>query len=266
MERYPLIYLGSPVRNAHGNDETKAWILPEYLEGILRLDYPKDRITLSFLVNDSIDNSMDLLLELRSKYQSQYRKILINEVDFQVLRYVRNGKRCGYDHIAKVRNLWLQSLSDEEYIFSVDTDVILLPNTLTTLLSHSVDMCAALISNVFGNWNTCNILNNEMISTPVHNPSTPPKRLRVARHIPDIPDTGLIPVDVTGACIVMHRKVIEAGVRYSDDKQGEDIAFCIDAQAAGFGIYCDVGHRLFHAMGPGMLEDLEKWKVENNLN
>ena len=266
MERYPLIYIGSPVRNAHGEDETKAWILPEYLDGILRLDYPKDRITLSFLVNDCVDNSLDLLLNLRNAYKDQYRKIIVNSVDFKVLNYIRTGgARVGYDHLAMIRNLWLDSLSDEDYIFSVDTDIVMLPNTLSTLLSHNLDMCAALISNLFGNFSICNILNLHTVQKKTHNPSEPVRDFVVAAHVQDIPQSEVIEIDVTGAVALMHRKIIDAGVRFSDDKQGEDIAFCTAVKEAGFKIHCDTGHRLFHVMGVGLLEDLELWKKENNL-
>ncbi|MDP3065489.1 MAG: hypothetical protein Q8N08_02025, partial [Methanobacteriaceae archaeon] len=57
---------------------------------------------------------------------------------------------------------------------------------------------------------------------------------------------GLIPVDVTGSCVLMKRSAID-GIKYSGEhSQGEDFSFCIDLKEKGCGIYCDTTVRTHH--------------------
>lgn len=288
-QEYPTLLVGNPVRNQHnrdnarekyGADLTKAWALPEYIDGLLRLDYPKDRITVAFLVNDCTDNSLDLLMQFRDAFGSQYRKFLIEQVDFGHLPYQR-VKEAGKDYIrfkelAKVRNTWLDTcLGDEENIFSVDTDIILLPDTATTLLEHDVPVCSALINNQWKDkWKKslarCNIMNELIIRASPANPHphvpqhTP---LSCAMPVSESQITGeLLEVHVTGACYIIKREVWDSGARYGSCWQGEDIAFCRAVRSNGFNIFCDTGHRPFHYMKPTWKQELEAWKEKHQLS
>jgi hypothetical protein len=260
-----LVFLGTIVRNKHGIEEFpgKSWNLPHYLEGIEKLDYPKELITLSFLPNDCEDDSLDLLLEFRNRNKDKYRSIIINEVNFGAPIYNRQNNKLTYDHFAKLRNIWLESLRDEAYVFSVDSDVTIPPHSLKRLLSHDVDMVSGVIPNDYGRFLMCNILNNVQVVPEVFNATEKQVPLIVARHISPIPEDELIEVDVTGAVCLMKRVIFDAGLRFSYHPQGEDVAFCQDVKKAGFKIYCDTGLRPFHVMKPEQLAELYEWKKVN---
>jgi hypothetical protein len=286
----PSLLIGNPVRNQHnrdnarekyGSDLTKAWTLPEYIDGLLRLDYPKDRITAAFLVNDCTDNSLDLLMQFRDAFGSQYRKFIIEQIDFGHLPYQRIKEKgrdyLKFAHLAKVRNTWLENcLGDEEAIFSVDTDVIVLPDTANVLLGHNVPVCSALINNQWKDkWkhflSRCNIMNELIVKAkPPHSahPHLPqPTDLSCAMPVQESLITGgLLEVHVTGACYIIRREVWDSGARYGGCWQGEDISFCRAARANGFQIFCDTGHRPFHYMKPTWKQELEEWKEKHQLS
>ena len=224
----PLIFLGAPIQNRES-------CLASYLERIRDLNYPKELIHLSFLLNNSHDDSYEILKTFRNEYLKDYRNISIWDIcginnDYQDFR----APGRNYQHFADVRNLFLTMLdSESEYIFSIDSDILLEPETLNRLLSHNKDICSALIwNNHAGPTNLYNILRKN--------------RNGYYKVIEREFDKRLIEVDITGACYLIHRRVIDSGVRYSYHDWGEDFGFSISAQDKDFKLYCDTETRCWH--------------------
>ena len=226
----PNIMIGCPLQRTRD-------CLASFLECIRNLDYPKDKIHLAFLLNNSHDDSYFILKTFREEYLKYYRKISIWDValndDYQDYRAPGRDYKC----IADARNLFLTMLdSESEYIFSVDSDILLTPKILNELLSHEKDICAALIwNNHAGPTNLYNILRRN--------------RNGFYKVLEQDFEDRLIEVDVTGACYLIHRRVIDSGVKYSYHNHGEDFGFCISAQEKGFQLYCDTQQRPWHIKG-----------------
>lgn len=112
-----------------------------------------------------------------------------------------------------------------DYLFSVDTDLILHPDTLTELLLTGKDI----VSELFWTNGWCNAWEYDQ-SSGMDKAWVRP---------------GLYQVGMTGACILISRRVLEAGVDYSPIPNirkalwGEDRHFCIRAACAGFTIWTD---------------------------
>lgn len=112
-----------------------------------------------------------------------------------------------------------------DYLFLVDTDLILHPDTLTELLLTGKDI----VSELFWTNGWCNAWQYDQSSGMDPHWVTP----------------GLYQVGMTGACILISRRVLEAGVDYSAIPNirkclwGEDRHFCIRAACAGFTIWTD---------------------------
>ncbi|MFD1358955.1 methyltransferase domain-containing protein [Fictibacillus halophilus] len=211
--KHPKIFIGAPVRN-------RAWILPRYIEGLLK---QKVNFETCFIVNDSVDNTEQIL----------------KENGFDVYRYNLDsnyGERRGEyskKNLALLRNVLLDEFlkSDCDYLFSVDTDIILPEGSLQQLINHDKDIVSMIIKN-----------------SPVlmaHNIFVDGK------HIEEVPE-GLISVDMTGAVYLIKRSVIEAGVRYGMDVLGEDIPFCRTAKQLGFEIFCDTRLKPIHVFDDGI--------------
>jgi len=213
------ILIGCPVRN-------REWILPDYLQALENLDYPKENLAFHFILNDSKDKSKEILLNW--KYETMkdgYRYVRITELNFEYpedwgeTRITTNAssltrKNKGYKALTVLRNLlldlaWLDIKSD--YLFSIDSDIIIKPDILSNLLQQKKHIIAGLVSNDVSNYNF-----------------TPKGKI----------PKGIMEVDVTGAIILISRKVIDnKKIRYSPGKTGEDEGFCLSAKAQGFKSY-----------------------------
>lgn len=212
------ILIGCPVRN-------REWILPEYLQALENLDYPKENLAFHFILNDSTDRSKEMLLTWKSVVESNYRYIRITELNFDYpedwgeTRITTNAssltrKNKGYKALTVLRNLlldlaWLDMKSD--YLFSIDSDIIIKPDILLNLLQQKKHIIAGLVSNDSSNYNF------------IPKGKTP---------------KGIMEVSITGSIILISRKIIDnKRIRYSPGKTGEDEGFCLSAKAQGFKSY-----------------------------
>lgn len=127
-----------------------------------------------------------------------------------------------------------------DYLFMVDTDLILQPDTLDMLLAAEKDIIAEIFwtkshpdeQKLWANcWergqNEQDIETREMWKAP-----------------------GVFRVGGTGACILIHRRVFESGVNYSPiynlDLIGEDRFFSVRAVCHGFDLWIDTHRPALH--------------------
>ena len=236
----PTVMVGCPVRN-------RDWVLPYYLLRVLSLDYPLSKLSLVFLANDCIDETVGILRNFQFLYESKVHRFCIDVRNYGALLDTRDNSplRSGsnYSHFARVRNDFVSLLSTEEYILSIDSDLLVSSDLLTRLLSRKVDIVSALVDNSRGVDSTHNVMRWTSCGK--------------AEHVrKDTYESGsLLEVDVTGACYLLSRVVFEKGVRYRDCPQGEDLGFSRDAQEKGFKLFCDTGLCPFHAMTPKLLSE-----------
>lgn len=127
-----------------------------------------------------------------------------------------------------------------DYYFSIDTDVIVQPETLAQLLAAK----RSIVSEVFwtvsdGGFEWCNAW--ECDNYGVY-PATLDKWHAA----------GLYHVGMTGACTLIHRRVFETGVNYRKIPNvqhalvGEDRHFCVRAACAGFTCWLDTHYPATH--------------------
>jgi len=236
----PRILIGAPVRN-------RAWVLPYYLAALERLDYPKELLTFCFILNDSTDNSRELLFEFAKNHSTT---IIERNQCAPEDREDRQERDRIYGPLAEVRNLLLSIAANLEidYLFSVDSDIIVPPDILTRLLAHRKDIVAALIYNDYhfnAHENYPNRFPNIMI------------RREGLQSYRDYPLNSLFEVDVTGAVYLLSRKVIRK-VRYGYHPQGEDIYFCQEAKERGFSLWCDSSIFCQHIMTRDQLKEFKQ--------
>lgn len=240
-----MIVLGCPLQN-------RGWVLPHYLKAISDLDYDKSQIALCFLLNDSTDNTKDLLLEFRKQHEKEYSQIIIKNILFGLPPEDRNKGRNAqsFHHFAHIRNRWseiVRTIPEAEWVFSVDSDIIIPANSLKKLLENNKDICSMLANNTqhrLGVGRDCfNILRLNPISPNNY------------KHIIDFPLNSLIEVDVTGASYLIRRKVLDNTV-YEWHRQGEDVGFCINAKKNGYKIWCDTSLIGNHIMNKNLLKEL----------
>lgn len=208
------VFVGAPVRN-------RGWVLPRHLDALLQQTEVEKEFC--YVVNDCDDNTEDILREYRIPY-------IIHNLG-KTHGHVRG--QYSIRNIAILRNILLEQFlkSNCEYLFSVDTDVIIPKGSLQQLIDDDKDIISMLIKNHM-HIQAHNIMND-------------------GKHLGKVPE-GIIPVDLTGAVYLIKRKVIEAGVRYDYMSKGEDFPFCNKAKSLGFEIYCDTRLRPIHAYKQGV--------------
>lgn len=227
-----LVTIGCPVQN---REDT----LPLYLEHIRNLIYKKGNIQLAFLINNSTDATYDILKTFREEYINDYRDISVWDIPMLNGGFVDRNRRRGikeYEYFANIRNIWLNMVSPEsDWVFSVDSDILVTETTLAMLKRHDKDICSALILNNVTAYNHYNI-----------------QLIRGEQgHFTILTDMdyefkeGVIPVDMTGACVLMKKEAI-GNTKYRATSQGEDFGFCEDLSKKGVGIFCDTTLRPEH--------------------
>jgi hypothetical protein len=276
MEDIKNVMIGCPINHQ------REWIAQFYLDHLLQLDYPKTKIHMAFLYNypknvdeSEIDKTICMLREFKKQHGDKYRQfdIWTAETDYTDGRI--KGRR--FDIFAKLRNDWLSMrLPDDEYIFSVDSDILLpltnmngiqVGNTLKQLVQHDKPVTACLIYNgkTMGNmgddaFNFMSKLDEQHpdgSSIYIHRPSqtlqvgskwkrqkTPPYLWECV----DIPSVAM-----SGAVMLIRKDVLDAGVSFSHHQQGEDVAFCEDMKEKGFDVFIDWQIQPHHIMHPGQL-------------
>ena len=231
------VLIGCPVRN-------RGWILPEYLTRLEQIDYPKDKLAFHFILNDSHDESRFWLENWKEINEDNYRYIKITEHNFgypEDLGASGNGREGSveiskvrheytYKALAELRNLLLDSAQGDEkidYLFSVDSDILIKPNLLNKLINSEKDIIAGLISNGHNAYNFFHIDNKN-------------------RGI--VPEEEIFEVSMTGAVVLISKNVFNnKGIRYLYNLKGEDIGFAETAKKNGLKLYV-LNDMQFHIM------------------
>lgn len=120
-----------------------------------------------------------------------------------------------------------------DYVFFVDSDLVMHPETLKYLLAADRDIISELFWTQWAPENPAQPNAWMLDSYTMYEDS-----LEVWR------DPGVYRVGMTGACILIKRKVLDAGVNFDTIENlsfspWEDRAFCVRAAVAGFAIYTD---------------------------
>lgn len=219
------ILIGSLVRD-------RAWVLPDFLRGILALDYPTDEIELLFIVNDSTDASWDILERFRREHLKRYSEIFIMQISLGAPKDKRIDeiRQEIIPNLAYLRNVMLSHIGCNDFLFSVDCDILLPGNALRELLGAGKDICAGIVNNHPADfW-----------------PNIYDQRKRQPWR--DYPRQQVFECDVTGAVILLSRAVCNS-VQYGvPDRGGEDIFFCNDARAKGFRVFANSRVNAWHML------------------
>ena len=157
--------------------------------------------------------------------------------------------------VAQMRNHAIEEFlkTDADFLFIVDADLILHPDTVVHLLEQDKDI----ISEVFWtNWEANGVYAPNVWD--VH-----PYGHRAPSSILDFVEPTQKSVGGLGACTLISRRVLEMGVDYSPlpstGFDGEDRAFCIRAEAYGVELCADSVLPPFHVYRASQLEEARIW-------
>lgn len=245
---FPLVTITAPIRS-------RQKILPYYLNGILSQTFPHSNTQLLFVINNSTDNSENILNEFKKQYENEYMRIRIekyNRPNVPEDKRIRNVRPAIYTHLAEMRNYIAQQVKTE-WQMSVDSDIILLPDTIEKLIDSKKKCISALICNGHEFAKTQKV--NPYDYTNIMNKDAKGRYF----HIPKTHWKGIIQINMTGAVYLIHKDIFKKCKYKNDITYGEDIPFCKDVENLGETLWCDTDIRLPHLMNE---ELLEKYKNE----
>lgn len=235
------ILIGAPVRQ-------KEEIFKLYLESLDRLEKPDGCTIDRFFI---LHNCPELLPLIKGNaFYAEYRTSDTYKTD----EVTHHWTDTNVSHVAGMKNCILDFARSGgyDYVFFVDSDLILHPKTLITLIQAKKDIVAEVF---WTRW------------TPedIEAPNAWDFNMFEFKHVNRFNDwrkRGLYSIGMTGACILISRPVIQTPTVnyftvYNINYWGEDRHFCIRAAAHDFGIWLDTHYPAFHIYRDS---DLEKSK------
>lgn len=261
--------------------------MDEWLKCLQKTDYPHENIHLAWLVNNSTDKTYEILKDFKRDHESEYRQIDIWTANGNW----RDNRYAGrfFSYFSLLRNLFLSMRTPEDdYILSLDSDILILPDTVSTLLKHNLPVVAGLIPNgpiqagylagqMSYNFMECMKRDEDGRTYYLHrdinyliykefeqSDGVCPRDnqlwdLSTGIYTSCKRFSGPVPVDMTGAVFAIRKDVLDTpGVEFGHHWQGEDCYFCERVQEAGFKCYLDRFVIPAHILGPEMLEDYKQ--------
>ena len=265
------ILIGSPIKQ-------KSTVLKEFLKGLDEADKANCDVTY-FLVDD---NTEEESIKLLSDFAKTHNTILKKGTElFSVSPGLENNDYQNHGwktvNLAKVttyKNAMIEHCIKEkyDYLFLVDSDIIIDKRTFPQLISDNVEI----VSNVFwSQWRKNGILTPQCFYIPdiyvqekqFNVPYAPEEADKIRMdNIERMKKPGLHIVDGLGACTLIKRSALEKGVSFTEIYNlkipGEDRPFCVRAGAAGITLYMDTYFPAYHCCKEIYLNRVDEYKKD----
>lgn len=252
MNEKQRVLIGSPIRQEPEILEKFLYSLTNLQNEHLIVDY--------FFIDDNDDkSSKDLLYTFGGKLKG---KIIIEqgeESDIYIRdQFTHHWKENIVWKVAEYKNKIIEYSIKEsyDYLFLIDSDIILHPKTLLHLINTNKDI----ISEIF--WTKWHIDSIELPQVWLydHYSLVPKKRLeiidkaesdrRYVGFIEQLRKPGVYEVGGLGACTLIRKNALQTGVNFNEIYNisfwGEDRHFCIRAAALGFKLHVDTTYPAYH--------------------
>lgn len=261
------ILLGSPVKQ-----DTE--VLAEFLQSIKELDLTG--LLLDYLFIDDSDSVSSELLNSFTLTGSEVTRVNATAVLGSILPnrdYVNHNWDAGLiERVGKLKNHIIDAAlkGDYTHLFLVDSDIVMHPQTLCRLVADKKDIVANIFWTKFTKWHEFLPQVWLMDQRSLYDPRDPKTKSKIyrtiksAEFVESLKEPGLYRVGGLGACTLISRAVMEAGVNFSAlynlSFWGEDRFFCIRAAAAGFELYVDSRYPAYHIYRKCDLEGVNSYK------
>lgn len=263
------ILIGSPIKQ-------RASILKEFLTGLEEADKGSNTVSYYFVDDNTEQESTDILNEFADKYDVILKK---GKDLFDVSAFGSDNDYNGHNwkavNLAKIteyKNSMIKQCveNDFDYLFLIDSDIIIDKRTIPQLLSDNVEI----VSNVFWNqWRKNGILTPQCFWIPdiyiqekeFNIPYSFDEAHKIKMDvIEQLKSPGLYVVKGLGACTMIARSALEKGVSFKEiynlDIPGEDRPFCIRAGALGITLYMDTFYPAYHCNRELFLDRVDEYK------
>lgn len=243
------VLIGAPCRQSPE-------IFTEYLENLDNLEIPEGVEVTRFFI---LHNSPELLPLLINKPNTIVAEYQSDDT------YIKDEETHKWDwgnlaSVARMKNAIIDFAreNDFDYVFFVDTDVILHPKTLVTLIEAQKDIVAEVF---WSKWTPEDIYAPNAWDYNAY-------ELKSADRLAEWRVPGLYQIGMTGACILLSKPVIQnPTVHYGNIPNlliwGEDRHFCIRAAVNGYEIWLDTHYPCIHLYRDSEYEKFKKGELKH---
>lgn len=221
----------------------------------------------SWVENANLQNADILLYDDNvSKESTSYLRTFSSKPSFKVEDYwvKKNNTYNNHawrvnqvDHIIKIKNKAIQYALEHnyDYLFLVDADLVLNPNTLQHLIGLKKDFVFELFWTVFTDQTFAKPNCWDVHSWQYLNKKT----------ILQLKKPGTYPVNAGGACTLLSNKALKMGLDFTRLKNlpygGEDRHFCTRAEALEIDIFIDSHYPAYHIFNESLVEEAKTWRI-----
>lgn len=263
-EKNIRVLLGSPIHQ-------KPAVLQQFLDSLRRLKLADIQLDYYF-IDDNQEEASSSLLEA---FKGADPSVLIQPSGYNDT-YIRNDTTHFWNSnlvwkVATFKNLMIHraTMMDYDYLFLLDSDLILYPETLQHLIETEKDI----ISEVFWTqWQPGTMFQpqvwmhdeyNQWDQLPGEKLSAEETNSRFHEFIARMQVPGVYEVGGLGACTLISRAALNRGVSYNPVKNvsfwGEDRHFCIRAAALGIPLFVDTRYPALHLYRDSDLEKVAEF-------
>ncbi|NGX34273.1 MAG: 2-O-methyltransferase NoeI [Candidatus Anoxychlamydiales bacterium] len=263
------ILVGSPIH------QTPA-ILKEFLNSLNHLE--KNTFTLDyFFVDDNdIEESSQMLKDFSQKLDQNSNALIFskkNDSNYHCDEFTHHWNKKSIWKVAKFKDLMIKKalIENYDYLFLIDSDLVLYPKTIEQLLIAKKDI----ISNIFWTkWTPDSELrpqvwltdNYTMYKKEISEDLTQKEiNKRIYDFLNRLKDPGVYEVGGLGACTLISQAALKKGISFEQIKNfsyflGEDRHFCIRATILGLPLFVDTHYPAYHIYRESYLAGVEDFK------
>ncbi|MEJ9187316.1 glycosyltransferase family 2 protein, partial [Bacillus cereus] len=261
------ILIGSPINQ-------KENILKEFLMSLQELETDELEVSYYFIDDNEESNSSALL----EKFALEKENVLVlEEKNLQTYQRDENSHYWNEDliwKVAKYKNKIIDKMLEEEYdyLFFVDSDLVLHPKTLQHLVQLNKDIVAEIF---WTKWEKNNVelpqvwLYDHYTLYEHHREEVLEEKeiqRRTLEFLNMLKKPGVYEVGGLGACTLFSRSALEKGVNFSKIKNvtmwGEDRHLSIRAAALGIRLFVDSHFPAYHIYRDSELKGVKNYKQQ----
>ena len=264
----PRIIIGSPVCQ-------KTTILKEFLLSLTELKKDSLDIAYCFIDGNEDAESSKMLVDFEQSTPNVILYKFNSPTSYHCDEATHHWKEHLVWKVADLKNLIIKIAlhSTVDYLFLIDSDIMLHPYSLKNLVSQKKDILSQVFWTnwqpdsvpqpqvwLYDHYTQCYLNNGEKLATLTKNEYN----RRMLEFFKMLKNPGTYEVGGLGACTLISNKALKAGVNFSRMHNltfwGEDRHFCLRAVSLGFPLYADTRYPAYHIYRESALTGVGEFK------